>query len=384
MKSISEVLNSLFKNKNDEISSIKWTPDFEGLGLEFSKINYAALSRGQGDELGLNQFYYMNSILEEGIAEKIPTGVYLSSENAVRLDENFCRLFELPPAWTGGFSVEQSGLSYDTDFKLKLNLIRENGDIERTFDRKGPILFSGTTPYLLDQHQFKVIDSIDKHSKLQPEQKGEIANLLTVHEIFNAQNNGVTIEMPSFSGLKPVKPEKIGVCIEKLENGELDLTPSFGEKIDPAILEERLHQLGENKTSGSLRLEEKIIILDDNHFKATQEIIKNKKIPADLSETFLKTPSAFLDTSLIDLDLGFSLRVKGVGTFKHAYFGETDHTKLGLFEGLDLEKVKSDDDILQPSDLQNKIKDFDQLEEFIKRVRDARATGADEIKFEGK
>ena len=40
MKSISEVLNSLFKNKNDEISSIKWTPDFEGLGLEFSKINY--------------------------------------------------------------------------------------------------------------------------------------------------------------------------------------------------------------------------------------------------------------------------------------------------------------------------------------------------------
>ena len=85
MKSISEVLNSLFKNKNDEISSIKWTPDFEGLGLEFSKINYAALSRGQGDELGLNQFYYMNSILEEGIAEKIPTGVYLSSENAVRL-----------------------------------------------------------------------------------------------------------------------------------------------------------------------------------------------------------------------------------------------------------------------------------------------------------
>ena len=109
MKSIREALNSLFKNKNDEISSLKWTPDFEGLGLEFSGKKYTDLSRGQGDDLGLNQFYYMKSILEEGIAVKIPTGVYLSSENAVRLDENFCRLFELPSAWTGGFSIEQSG-----------------------------------------------------------------------------------------------------------------------------------------------------------------------------------------------------------------------------------------------------------------------------------
>jgi len=145
-----------------------------------------------------------------------------------------------------------------------------------------------------------------------------------------------------------------------------------------------LHQLGENKTSGSLRLEDKIIILDDNHFKATQEIIKNRIIPADLRETFLKTPSAFLDTSIIDLDLGFSARVKGVGTFKHAYFGDTDHTTLGLFEELDLEKVKSDDVVLQPSDLMKEIKDPDQLEDFINRVRDARATGADEIRFEGK
>ena len=60
----------------------------------------------------------------------------------------------------------------------------------------------------------------------------EIANLLTVHEIFNAQKNGVPIEMPSFSGLKPVKPEKIGVTVELQENGDLDLTANFGEKID--------------------------------------------------------------------------------------------------------------------------------------------------------
>ena len=39
-------------------------------------------------------------------------------------------------------------------------------------------------------------------------------------------------------------------------------------------LKDRLKQLGKGKTSGSLRLEEKIIILEDLHFKATQEIVK--------------------------------------------------------------------------------------------------------------
>jgi SNF2 family DNA or RNA helicase len=384
MGSILEKINSLLKDNNDEIPSLIVTPDSEGIGLEFTESIYSDLSRGRGNELALNQFYFLNSILEQGLAEKIPKGVYLSSENAVNLDDEHRRLFNLPSTWNGGFSVEQTGLTYDTNYKLQLKLLKENGDIERAFDLKGPILHLGTQTYLLDKHQFKVVDSINRHSKLKPEQKGEIENLLTIHEIFNAQKNDVQIEMPIFSGLKPVKPEKIGVTMDVQDNGDLELTANFGERIDPEIIKERLHQLGENKTSGSLRLEDKIIILDENHFKATQEIIKNKNISADQKEIFFKTPSAFLDSSLIDLDLGFSLRVKGVGTFKHAYFGETDHTTLGLFEGLDLEKVKSDVVVLQPSDLMKEIKDSDQLEEFINRVRDARATGADEIRFEGK
>ena len=125
MKPIRELLNSLFNDKNDEISSLTITPDADGLGLEFSESNYSKLASGEGDDLGLHQFLAMNSILEEGIAEKIPTGVYLSSENAVRLDENFRHLFELPPTWNGSFSVEQSGLTYDSNFKLKFSSFRQ-------------------------------------------------------------------------------------------------------------------------------------------------------------------------------------------------------------------------------------------------------------------
>ena len=103
--------------------------------------------------------------------------MYIPSKNAVRLEKDLHRLFDLPPLWPGRFSVEQTGLTYNTDFKLKLNLIKANGEIERTFNLKGPILYSGTQPYYLDQHQFKVIEALDQHSKLRPEEKGEIANL---------------------------------------------------------------------------------------------------------------------------------------------------------------------------------------------------------------
>ena len=47
-----------------------------------------------------------------------------------------------------------------------------------------------------------------------------------------------------------------------------------------------------------------------------------------------------------------------------------------------IEKEKPDDVILQPSELNGVIKDPDELEEFIERIRDARATGADVIKFQ--
>ena len=182
MGSILEKIKSLLKNKNDEIPSLIVTPDSEGIGLEFSDNIYSELSRGKGDNLSLTQFYGMNSILEEGLADKLPTGVYISSENAVILDENYRQLFELPPIWNGGFTVEQSGLTVDRNFKLQLNLKKENGDIERAYHLKGPVLYLGTQTYLLDKHQFKFIDSINRHSNLKPEEKVdvEVENLLAI------------------------------------------------------------------------------------------------------------------------------------------------------------------------------------------------------------
>ena len=92
MKSVGELLKSLLNNQNNESTSLRWTADSTGLGLDFSERDHVDLAKGKGNDLGLHQFIAMNSILEEGLAEKIPTGAYLSSENAVRLDENFCRL----------------------------------------------------------------------------------------------------------------------------------------------------------------------------------------------------------------------------------------------------------------------------------------------------
>ena len=73
--------------------------------------------------------------------------------------------------------------------------------------------------------------------------------------------------------------------------------------------------------------------MDEKRLAAVQEIIKRRHISKEHVPIFFKTPTAYLDASLVDLDMGFSLRVQGVQEFTHAYFGETDETGINWLDG---------------------------------------------------
>ncbi|MDI9665432.1 hypothetical protein, partial [Acinetobacter baumannii] len=64
---------------------------------------------------------------------------------------------------------------------------------------------------------------------------------------------------------------------------------------------------------------------------AIKEVLGSKRIPADRVAEFIATPSAFLDAALVNLDLGFSVRVAGIGKLQHMEFGDLDNQKNDWF-----------------------------------------------------
>ena len=118
------------------------------------------------------------------------------------------------------------------------------------------------------------------------------------------------IDLSHFKQLTISQPEKVGVTAVEQSDGSLLLIPSYGTGTNPTDIDDRLGQLTGIAGQGTLRVRNQIIILDEKRLQATHEILTNRRIPRSQVKAFLKTPSAFLDAALIDLDTGFSLRVQ--------------------------------------------------------------------------
>ncbi|ELJ8746616.1 helicase, partial [Vibrio cholerae] len=107
-------------------------------------------------------------------------------------------------------------------------------------------------------------------------------------------------------------------------------------------------------------------------------VISNRVIPQQQVKAFLENPTAYIDASLVDLDLGFSIRVHGATVFKHAYFGETDES------GIDWFGASPTSDLINPiSKLTDRVRDKTTLEDVAKKIEDARQTGATVFDYEG-
>jgi len=154
----------------------------------------------------------------------------------------------------------------------------------------------------------------------------------------------------------------------------------MGQEADHEKIQRVLGQLNA-KDATALRVENEIILFDEKKLTAVHEILKNRKVPKAKVKQFLESPTAFIDASLVDLDIGFSIRVHGVTRFKHAYFGETDGSNIDWFGASSSSSVPS---ILPISKLSTYIKEPDKLEAFKSKLADAVKVGADEVTFEKK
>ena len=377
------ILNSIIQRKSNK-STLRYIPDSQGVGIELPENIINEARQGIGDELVLYQYMVFQMLLEEGLAEEIKNGIYLESNNAVRLDSDNRNILTLPDPWIGSFRVQLYSTTLSTDFRIQLLLVLPNGEVIRNYILKGPILsVSKDETYLPDPLQWDALSAVKNHSQLTEHERDEFNNLSAVHKLVSAQKSGLDIDLSAFKDKNTIRPEHVGLSIQEEKDGSLTLIPSFGGNIPPEDINERLGQISHESQAKSLRVRQNIILLDEKRLKAAHEIISNNRIPAEIKKTFFENPSAFLDATLVDLDIGFSFRVKGVGPFKHGYLGETDESGIDWFD-------RKDDSVFQvvslkkQSDLEKIITDSESFERFQQRFKDAVNTGASNIIFDDK
>ncbi|MCX2830430.1 DEAD/DEAH box helicase [Microbulbifer thermotolerans] len=320
------------------------------------------------------QIVTLKMLQEQGVAEEIPNGYRMDADAIVALDEEHVELLQLPGRFTGSFKTQISGHTRKSSFSVQIFALLD-GD-EYPVQRKGPFISLGEGRYfLLTSAELLAFRSLERHQQLPPEGRNEVENLQLMARLQTARRSGMQLDLSNFNRLDVVVPDDIGVVATQLPDGSLELCPSLGEGLTPDLLDTRWGQLDLGRRDGVLRVQNQLVLLDPEKMSAVWEVLGNRRIPADRVKDFIRAPSAFLDASLVNLDLGFSLRVLGVGRLKHMDFGLEDSERRDWFA--------LDDYLYPPEALKKNITCEEELRDFKEKLRGAAHQCAEAIEFNG-
>lgn len=374
MNYIRNLLRKLYPD-SEKNSSYRWKAFAKGLIFHIDSLVLNEIDKGAADPWIMHQHVALKMLLEQGYAEEIPNGFIVKSEEAVKLDRATQDLLKLPNQWTGKIEADIQGVTGNSSFSISLKTQTLDGGFSSSYALKGPILkFSSAQQYILTPAQQIIFSSIEKHRS---SKKSEIDNLHAIFALQEAKKIGANIRLGHFDSLDIKTPKSISVEAELDDAGNLILTPFMGQNASNERIQKVLGQLKSDRST-ALRVDDEIILFNEQNLTAVHEILKNRVVPKDKIKQFLENPTAFIDASLVDLDLGFSARVHGATKFKHAYYGETDASGIDWF-GANVSSAS----ILPISKIPKYLDDSNKLTEFKARFDDAINVGAGELSFAG-
>lgn len=360
-------------NKTDQRFAVDITP--EGADIFVEKSVFSAIAAGKATDFITAQYVALKMLEEQGSAEPIPGGFILPTKTVVSLEDDLIELLGLPERWHGEIRADIKGTSYNDSFKTTLLVTSPSGSSTAAYQIKGPCIQFGSVTYTLDHKSHLVFDAVEQYQK---SVKSEYDNLAFVHSLQMAKAAGAKLTLQQFESLKIHVPDKITIEAELDAAGNLILTPNTGQQ---ASHEEMQRVMGQIMAEAgcTIKVGKEIILFDNKRAEAVKEVLTNRVIARSQVQQFLKTPTAFLDATLVDLDVGFALRVKGATRFKHAYFGETDESGINWFG------ASGSSASIQPfSAIAKLIQTKEDLLQLQQQVSDAKATGATELAFQNK
>lgn len=315
---------------SDVSTGFHQTPDSRGVNFYLDHSVFKELQVGRGYTAAKIQLIVLNMLAEQGLAEPTANGFHIASEDVSGMDSEQADILSLPKRFEGDFQSSISGRTGHSGFRVSISAQMPDGVVP--FSRKGPFLyFTSTENYLLTPAELMGLTAWEYHENLVPEQRNEAENLRLMARLQTAARSGMRIDLSHFERLDVVVPDNIGVTATRLPDGSLQLCPNLGDGSTPESLEKRWAQLDMSADGGVLRIDNRVVLLDSLKMDGIRNVLAVKRIPADKVAEFIATPTAFLDAALVNLEVGFSVRVAGVGKLQHMDFGTLDAAKNDWF-----------------------------------------------------
>ncbi|MFM5059445.1 DEAD/DEAH box helicase [Aeromonas caviae] len=347
-------------------------PDSSGLNFFLPASELKSLQVGQGNTRQKVQLICLNMLAEQGVAETTANGFHIEAEDITGMDGEQAEILDLPPRFPGQFVSTIHGRTGNSGFRVAITASMPEG--ETPFTRKGPFLYLGSQEcYWLTPAELMGLMAWEQHETLTAELRGETANLRLMAELQTAARSGMRIDLSHFERLDVVVPDNIGIIATRMPDGSLQLCPCLGEGSTPDQLQKRWAQIDMSANGGVLRIDNRVVLLDEPRLAGIRNVLANTRIPADKVNEFIATPTAFLDAALVNLEVGFSIRVAGVGRLQYMDFGGLDTNQNNWFA---LDSRPS-----PPEVLSGLIQSPEELQRFEDLLQAARAQGASTLTF---
>ncbi|MGI6408858.1 MAG: DEAD/DEAH box helicase [Thiopseudomonas sp.] len=379
MSFIKTIRSLLGGHEPADTAAYQITVNSDGLLYAALPETYAALESGRKISV---QHTVLKMLLEQGLASQIPNGFLLPRKvvcaqlgEADADDAELASILHIQPRQKLLFRSQVRSITTKTDFAIDL-FVSLPGQEECPVLLHGPyVQLPGDQQVRLNTGELVGLEAWQKHQNLSPNERSEIKNLQLIAQLQLAKDSGMDIDLRHFERFAVQVPDNIGVHVQHNQDGSLTLRPSIA-SLSNEQLESRWGQMTGSDEEGVLRVENTIVLLDQRKCAAIKEVFRNERIPKEQVKTFIENPSAFLDASLVDLDVGFSTRVTGIGELVFIAFGELDSEKTNWF---------SDTLVEQPmhSRLAEVIKCQEDLDRFTEQYQAAQTANATVMQFDG-
>jgi len=295
-----------------------------------------ALRSGGGSARSRLQLVALEAYAEQGVALPVSDGYVVPDEVVAGLDADEAAFLGVPDVFPGVVSGRVHGMTTSDRFAVSLTVL--DGKYAQPVRRAGPFLDVGTRRYRMPPAVLAAVQAVENHTALPPERRTETRNVRLLAELQQSldalaedgatpSTSALEIDLRQLAGTRVIRPGRVGLLVDHRPDGGLAVQPDLGADIDPDKAARRWHHLDQGDDDGGvLRVDGDLVLLGENERAAVAEVRRNGHIPADQVEAFVQAPGDFYDPGLVDVDLGFSFRVKGVGKIAPVSFAQASES----------------------------------------------------------
>ena len=261
----------------------------------------------------------VSEFVDNGQAFCHELGCELAYDAVYRLSTYERNVLSIPELYPYTIYVQPKGLLKDSSFQYSV-AFRES-KLGRRFNvkRQAAIIDTGNHKYLLNQHQFGLVEAIDEYNQLSFESKTLNGNLIEFSRLKDLSQKAKAVLDKYLQSEDAYVPSKIKIEIEKCGDDSYELVPSIDSEYSDQFVRylESRDEVPDNIAVSDDQNNRIRIVLDEEKQKIIREIRKNYKgVPARKLKEVVDNPALFLDVDQCDISVFYSDRVIEIGLYK--------------------------------------------------------------------